>query len=390
MIQAGIGLSEDANTAAATNQATRAAMAQLGTVQADAVLLFASHHHCEQYPSLYQVTRTVCGTENIVGCSGQSVLTIQGEIEQAPAVAALAIASDEIQIRPFLLERKVSELSTLEETLFGVFQDAQRGNRLLVLFPDAFTVNPTEFIRSVEKIVRGIPIVGAAPSGDLKARETFQWVGPRLCRRGVAGFLLSGAFTPRSGVTEGCQPIGDPFIITKAEGNVVYEIGRLPAIKLLRNTLASLPPEDQEQAKRSLVAGIVINEAREEFGRGDFLVRNILSVDPQSGAMALGELVRPGQTIQFHVRDADAAMDDLRETVAHLAQALDEEPPRFGFYFNCTGRGSRLYGRSNTDTAIIREFLGNFPLIGFNGNAQIAPVGKRNLVHNYTGALVVV
>lgn len=390
MIKAGSGWCDDANTATAANHAARACMAQLGEIRADVVFLFSSSHHCKEYSILHQVIRTVCGTDAIVGCSGAGVISAHEEMEDGPGVAVMAIVSNQVQLHPFLIESKTSDPAVLERTIQPLLANAVGPKRLLVVFPDPTGVDTADFVRSVERFAPGVPIVGAVPSGRPSFRSGFEWLGPKICQGGVSGFLMSGNFETHVGTSNGCQPIGEPFIVTKANRNIVYEIGRQPAASMLQQALETVPYEDLERERFPVFAGIAIDESKEDFGRGDFLVRNLVRLDPDSGSISVAGGVRQGQTIQFHLRDVQAAMDDMREKMAHLASGLDEELPLFGLYFNCFNRGYGLYERRNFDTSVMREFLGNFPLIGLNGCAEIAPAGARNLVHHYAGVLVLI
>jgi small ligand-binding sensory domain FIST len=132
-----------------------------------------------------------------------------------------------------------------------------------------------------------------------------------------------------------------------------------------------------------------MDPAKSPLARGDFLVRNLIGVDRGTGSVGVAEPVRVGQTIQFQLRDARAAADDLRATLATMAEALGGRSPGFGLYFDCAGRGQGLFGVGDHDIGLIRESLGEFPLAGFFGNGELAPVGGRNHFHTYTGVLVV-
>jgi small ligand-binding sensory domain FIST len=132
-----------------------------------------------------------------------------------------------------------------------------------------------------------------------------------------------------------------------------------------------------------------MDPAKSPLGRGDFLVRSLIGIDRESGSLRVAEPVRVGQTIQFQLRDAPAAAADLRATLRGMAAALDGRRPAFGLYFDCAGRGQGLFGVGDHDIGLIRETLGEFPLAGFFGNGEFAPVGGRNHFHTYTGVLVV-
>jgi small ligand-binding sensory domain FIST len=158
---------------------------------------------------------------------------------------------------------------------------------------------------------------------------------------------------------------------------------------VLREAVASVPEGAERVARSGLFAGLAIDPSKSPLERGDFLVRNVLGADPASGAVAVGETLRAGQTIQFQVRDAEASHDDLTATLEDVARHLDGRAPAFGVYFNCAGRGRGLFGVADHDVGLIRDRLGDFPLAGFFGNGEFAPVGRRNFFHTYTGVLVV-
>jgi small ligand-binding sensory domain FIST len=158
---------------------------------------------------------------------------------------------------------------------------------------------------------------------------------------------------------------------------------------VLRDAVQSVPGGPERVHRAGIFAGLAMDPAKSPLERGDFLVRNLVGVDRASGAVAVGEMLRVGQTIQFQIRDAEASREDLRTMLDDVARRLDGRPPRFGCYFNCAGRGQGLYGVPDHDVTQIRERLGAFPLGGFFGNGEFAPIANRNYFHNYTGALVV-
>jgi small ligand-binding sensory domain FIST len=204
----------------------------------------------------------------------------------------------------------------------------------------------------------------------------------------LVGLAVAGA-APVVGVAQGCEPIGEPFVITRGEGTTVTEIAGRPALEVLAEAVASVEGGARRVRHAGLFAGLAMDPAKSPLGRGDFLVRNLLGVDREVGSVSVAEPVRVGQTLQFQLRDAPAAAADLRATLAGMAAALAGRRPGFGLYFNCAGRGQGLFGVADHDIGLIREHLGEFPLAGFFGNGEFAPVGRRNQFHNYTGVLVV-
>jgi small ligand-binding sensory domain FIST len=206
----------------------------------------------------------------------------------------------------------------------------------------------------------------------------------------VAGLLLTGEVALRLGVAQGCQPIGDPSRISRARGNQIVELDGRPALARLQETVAALSKDEVERATHSLFAGIAREEAESPLGQGDLLVRNLIGVDHNSGVVAVAEEVRQGQIVQFVLRDVQAARADMRRMAETLYAATRRIRPRFGFYFNCLGRGVGLYGEPNHDLSLIKELFPTLPLIGFFGNGELAPVGGKNYAHSYTGVLAII
>jgi small ligand-binding sensory domain FIST len=203
----------------------------------------------------------------------------------------------------------------------------------------------------------------------------------------MVGAVLAGGFDFRTVVSQGCRPIGRHLVITKAEGNVIFEVGGRPTLAVLKEVLDSLSARDQRRVREGLHVGRVINEGQPTFKHGDFLIRNPVGIDPESGALAVGDLFRRGQTIQFHVRDADAAREDLRALLGEFSKSLGGRRVEGGFLFSCNGRGARLFGRPNHDTGLVHEALGEFPMAGFFCAGEVGPVGGKNFLHGFTSAL---
>jgi small ligand-binding sensory domain FIST len=182
-------------------------------------------------------------------------------------------------------------------------------------------------------------------------------------------------------VSQGCRPIGRPLTVTKSEGGVVYELAGLPALeRLVEMARSGMSERDINLINQGLHLGLVIDEHKADFGRGDFLVRNVMGADQSNGAIVVGDAVEVGTTVQFHVRDADAADTDLRELLA----------PRTAdgaLLFTCNGRGSRLFEEPNHDAGVIGEALDNPPVAGFFAAGELGPVGGRNFMHGFTASL---
>ncbi len=378
-MHAGAGHSENALGVEATAMAVGEAMREAGVDSADLVFLFATYHYAGEIQAMLDMAVDMAGTEAVVGCSGMGVLSGEGEIERGPGVTVLALSGEALRAVPFLArgEDVVAEIGE-------AVSPSVSGESLLVILPDVFQFHPTELIAGLREYIGEIPVVGGAASGDPMAQKTLQWCGREVAGDGVAGVLLSGGVRAFTGVAQGCQPFGQAYTITKAEGNVIHEIAFSPAFEALKEAVETLTPEERESAARSIFIGLAMDEYASRRGRGDFLVRNLMGRDPDTGALIVGEQVEVGQTVQFNRRTADAAHEDIEQVVADLASGHTA----FGLYFNCLGRGFGLYGQPDHDVSVIRNLLGAFPMVGFFGNAEFAPIAGKNFVHNYTGVLV--
>jgi small ligand-binding sensory domain FIST len=210
------------------------------------------------------------------------------------------------------------------------------------------------------------------------------FLGEQSIDSGAAGMLMRGVGM-RSVVSQGCRPIGQPLVVTKAQQNVIEQLGGQPPLEQLRALWPSLSPREQGLVQQGLHVGQVINEYQPQFRRGDFLVRNVVGADPQHGVIAIGDFVRPGQTVQFHVRDAQTADEDLREL---LAAARDERQAAAALLFTCNGRGTRLFSEPHHDAAALADLLGDIPVAGFFAQGEIGPVGGKNFLHGFTASVV--
>jgi small ligand-binding sensory domain FIST len=208
--------------------------------------------------------------------------------------------------------------------------------------------------------------------------------------RGAVALALGGPYAVRTIVSQGAAPIGETWTITGAQGNVIETIAQRPAYQVLVDTLRALPPEMQQRAQRNLLVGLAMDEHRGEFRRGDFLIRNLTGIDPERGTLAVGALPRVGQTLQFQLRDPDAADEDLRELLERARKELGARQPVGALLCSCNGRGVGLFGTPDHDARTLVDLLGPIPVSGFFCNGEIGPVGEQNFLHGFTASIALV
>ena len=176
-------------------------------------------------------------------------------------------------------------------------------------------------------------------------------------------------------------------MITRAELNIVQELSGKPALERLREVFSLLSPAEQQQAERALHLGIVIDEHKDHFERGDFLIRNLIGADQQTGGFAVGDIVKEGQTVQFQLRDAAAASEDFHALLTGERAAQGGQPPAGALIFSCNGRGQRFFRASHHDAGAIQDEMGSLPVAGFFAMGEIGPVGGNNFLHSYTASV---
>ena len=176
--------------------------------------------------------------------------------------------------------------------------------------------------------------------------------------------------------------------ITAAEDNVIHELASRPAIERLSEAIAALPEREQELARGGVMLGLVIDENKPEYLRGDFLIRPIVGAGQEAGTIAIGEPVRVGQTVRLHVRDEASADEDLREALATQSRALASAGAAGALLFTCNGRGSHMFSIPDHDAAAVEDTLG-VPAGGFFCAGEIGPIGGRNFLHGYTATMAV-
>src|SRR5262245_10508368 len=386
MIAAGTGLAVagkvDNAVAEAALEASLAAIERSGTDHADLALVFANDAYADAPDALHAIRR-VTGARVVIGCSGTGILTERREVEDAAAIAVLVVRSESLVATPFAFERQVRRPELGRELAERIGPTVAEGGCALVL-PDARGCNPPAALGKLHDALGFVPVLGAVAAGG----PMFELHNTDVFEDALVGVALSG-LTPIIGVTQGCTPIGEPYVITHAESNVIQRIASRPALEMLTEAIRANPDTEARIQQAGVFAGLAMDPAKSPLGRGDFLVRNLVGADQSSGALAVAERVRVGQTLQFQIRDARASREDLREMLDELAERLHGRRPAFGCYFDCAGRGRGLFGVPDHDVTLIRERLGEFPLVGFFGNGEFAPIGRRNFFHNYTGALII-
>ncbi len=372
------------NTSSAVDEVCRSALAQLGT-KPDLALVFVSPQHAD---NLARVGGHICdliGSESLLGCTGESIVGNDREVESHPAVALWLAAMPETKLSLMHLDFQQTPDGGSFVGWSGELVSGWPSGSAMLLLGEPFSFPADELVWRLNEDRPGVPVLGGMASGGVVPGENRLLLGRQQVEQGAVAAIISGAVQVRSVVSQGCRPIGQPFVVTKAEGNVIHELGGVPALTRLQQVYETLSQREQLMVQHGVHVGQVLSEYQDEFHRGDFLVRNVIGADPRSGAIAIGEFARPGQTVQFHIRDEQTADEDLRELLREAKK--DSAQTRGALLFTCNGRGTRLFSSSDHDADCVREILGDIPLAGFFAQGEIGPVGGKNFLHGFTASV---
>jgi len=248
--------------------------------------------------------------------------------------------------------------------------------------PFAFPIE--DWINSRNSDVSRVSVVGGLASGG-NSDETAAFINGTPVDAAAVPVIGRTAIVPA--LSQGCRPIGEPITVTRAEQNVIYALGGQPAYSALERAFETLSDDEKSNARGNLFAGLAGSEYIHEFHSGDFLVKNIIGADPDSGAVVIAGIPRIGQTLQYQIRNPSAALEDLARGYEPVRQA--KRRAYGALLFSCLGRGKNFFGTANQDASELSEALGGKPIAGCFCNGEIAPIRGLNAIHGYTAAAAV-
>jgi small ligand-binding sensory domain FIST len=360
---------------------------QAGDASLDLMVVFASAHFTHSIREIVQDLLAALKPGLLIGCTAEAVVSRDREIEKGPAITLVAAQIPEAGLHHFLLQPDSLDWPKLllDEDEFHRRVGAPQDARLFMLLGDPFSAPMDDLLQAFNQYFPGIPVVGGIASAALRPGGNMLFVNDTVTSQGVVGVAFSGALDIDVVVSQGCRPIWRPFKVVEARRNEIYNLeGRAP-LAWLQDLIPTLSEEDKSLLQTGLFVGRSVKPGQELLGRGDFVIRGVMSIDQQSGAIAIGDSVMDGDMIQFHLRDAMTALEDLE---MQLIPQMFREAACGGLLFTCNGRGTHLYERPNGDINVIQPNIKNVPLAGFFCAGEIGPIGKLNFLHGHTATLV--
>lgn len=357
-----------------------------GPERPDLSLLFVTPHFSEQYAEILEQIQKELAPRHLIGCSAGGVIAGGLEAEDQSAIGLMTGSLPGVEITAFSLEAdRLPDMDAPPKAWAELIGIADRGGRpQFILLADPFSFNPEEMTRGIDYAFPGACTLGGLASGATRPLQNALFLDRQCHRSGAVGLALRGNIVMDPIVAQGCRPIGKQFKITGCEQNLLLTLDGKTAVEALEELVDSLSERDQELARHSLFLGILNNPLKIDASKRDYLVRNLVGMDVRRGILAIGAMLRPGQSVQFHLRDRDASAEDLGEVLRRYASSIPKPPPAGVLLFSCVGRGQHLYGVPNHDSQVFQRTVGTLPIGGFFCNGEIGPVEGATYLHGYT------
>lgn len=353
-------------------------------------VLFVTPHHEKSYKKIHQAVSKQFPSAFLIGCSGGGIIGGNKEVESEPAISLMVAHLPNVKIHPFrVADEELPDLDGSPKAWHKVIGVEPDVDPQFVILSDPFSIQIENFVRGMDYAYPKSVKIGGLASGAMAPGGNALFLNEQFSSSGLIGLAFSGDIVISPLVAQGCRPIGPLLRVTACDRNILLAVDDQPPLMALQEMYESLTPRDQNLLQSSLFLGIVSDSNNGDPGPGDFLIRNIVNADTQRGYIGIGALLRVGQSVQFHLRDAETSHQDLK----HVLERYVARPELYNkdlaqsqgvMLFSCAGRGSYLYGEANHDTNLFGRVVGNLPISGFFCNGEIGPVGQSTYVHGYT------
>jgi hypothetical protein len=387
--RAGVGSSVLRNPHAAGRQAAEEALAKAGIDRPDFVFLFATVGHDPE--AVLRAVREVTGDAPLAGCSGEGIIAPGVADEGNHAVTVMVVQSSRIRFHSALAVGLKEDSHATGVALGQRLQDhLAADSRALILLPDGLTVNFDRLRAGLETAGMTVPLYGGLAGDAMQFRRTYQFCDGAVVTDGVAGALLSGDVTVSWGINSGCIPIGAPHRVTRASGNVIYEIDGAPATDVLKKYVSG--EEFANWEKAAVLVLTLAFKAPSDIQKSvdDFVIRYIPAKDDVRGSITLPTEVAEGAEFWLTRRDRDKIVSGVERLAERIITQFPGQQPAMVFQFDCAGRGKWILGdqeKREMVAVLQRKFGDDVPWIGFYSFGEIGPVGGINHFHNYTMVL---
>ena len=375
------------NLEASVEKACTEVQEQLGGKKAHLTVIFVSPNFKLHYERIPGLIREWMDPGMLLGCSGGGVIGNSIEVEQNPAFSITSAHLPGVEVQS--IQSDTLNLPD-QDTAPSVWRDwlgvKVENKPHFIFLADPFTFRGEEFLAGVDFAYPNSKKVGGLASGAHAQGGNALYLGDEVLTKGVVGIALSGKIEVDTIVAQGCRPIGKPMKITRCKQGLLQGLEGAVPMNVLQELHDTLSEHDQSLMQTSLFLGIEMDALKENPVQGDFLIRNLMGADRDTGAISIGAALREGQLVQFHLRDKKMSAEDLSELLNRYQSNPKSKDASGALLFSCLGRGQYLYGKANHDTDMFQDKLGKIPLGGFFCNGEIGPVGNATFLHGYTSS----
>jgi len=373
-----VAMSEHPIATHATGEVVGHVLEALGDAP-DLALLFVTAAHGGALEDIARAVREVLHPGTLLGVTAVSVLGGDHEVEEQPAITlwAARLGAPAIPVR---LDASIPGVGIAVSGL-GPELVGDDSERTLVLLADPFSIPVDDFLDAAPDTYPGLRVIGGLASAARGPGGNRLVLDDQIYSDGAIGALLPSSETLTAVVSQGCRPIGTPMTVTKSDGRIIYELAGRPALERLVELLENLEADERALAQRGIHLGRVIDEHKVDFDRGDFLIRTVMGGDRDVGAIAVGDNVDIGATVQFQVRDATSADQDLREL-------LSGKRAQSALVFTCNGRGTHLFGTPDHDALVVNAHVDGGATAGMFCAGEVGPIGTRSFLHGFTASIL--
>ena len=369
---------------------TRDILVKLGNKKADLAIIFISSHHSSDYEEVSKKIKNAINCDKVIGCSASGVIGEGQEFEYLPGISIIVASLPNVTITPFHFYQ--DELPSPDEgpkSWEKIVGNVGEDPETIVLFPDPFSIRTEYVLDGLDFAFPRSKTIGALASGGNKPGENAMFVNEKTYYKGSCGLLITGNFELDILVAQSCRPIGEPMIVTQSSNNVIHELdGELPIVAI-KNIYDKASEEDKENMNNALQIGMLMDRLSNNREKIQYMIRNISSIDKDTGSIMIGESITDGQIIQFHLRDSSVAQEELKKMLSEYHQEKSKTI-KSTLMFSSVGRGKYLLGKSHHDINLYKNVIDyNSPVTGFFSNGEISPIGDRTFLHGYTSSFAI-
>jgi len=355
-------------SAADWREAADSCLAQLGQGPASLAFLYVTDVLADHTGDILAFLKGRTGIPHWVGTVGIGICATAKEYLDEPAIAVLVGDFEADSFRVFSGVAGAADVDNV------ALKCGEAAPNFAIVHADPLNRRLSELVQRLAGKVESGFLVGGLTSSR---RQNVQ-IADGVVEGGLSGVAFSEGVTIATRLTQGCSPIGGKHVVTTSQQNVIISLDGRPALDVFREDIGETLARDLNRIGGHVFAALPIPGS----DTGDYLVRNLVGIDPANRLIAIGEMVQPGASVMFCKRDASTAREDMERMLESMRKGLFTRP-RGGIYYSCLGRGAGLFGPDSEELKLLREGLGDFPLVGFFCNGEIS----HNRLYGYTGVL---